>query len=81
MSIHALPDIPGVDVAELIERELSADVSREAQDNVPAGWDEIEGDDDDEPAASRVGAEAAYYRSIGRRKAVKRSRWNWDSNR
>ena len=82
MSIHALPDIPGVDVAELIEREMSADLSREAQDNVrgPDGWQD-EDEDEDEPAASRVGAETAYYRTVGKRKPVKRSRWHWEDNR
>lgn len=55
MSIHALPDIPGVDVAELIAREMAGEDSIETQDD-PDGIDRQE----------RRRADAIYFSTIRR---------------
>ena len=80
MSIHSLPDVPGVDVHELIAREMAGDYSREAQDDVGRSlWDEPDDDDDaeDDPVLTerqdRKKADAIYFRTL-RREGLKAKR-------
>jgi hypothetical protein len=70
MSIHSLPDVPGVDVHELIAREMAGQFSREAQDDLGRSlWDEPE-DAEDDPVLierqDRKKADAIYFRTLRR---------------
>ena len=81
MSIHSLPEIPGVDVHELLSRDLSGQGSIEAQDNAPASWWDSP-DEDDDPAlaerAERQRAEAVYWKAM---RSEKRALSRLTSNR
>ena len=82
MSIHALPDVPGVDVHELISREMAGSFSREAQDDVGHSlWDEPADDDEDDAEddpivverQDRKRTDAIYFRTL-RREGLKAKR-------
>ena len=74
MSIHSMPDVPGVDIHELIAREMAGEFSREAQDDLGHSlWDEPEDDDDDaedDPVLverqDRKRTDAIYFRTLRR---------------
>ena len=59
MSIHSLPDVPGVDVADLLAREMAGDDTVESQDNPSR-------DDWELLAEERRQADWAYYRTVGK---------------
>jgi len=79
MSIHSLPDVPGVDVHELIAREMERTSTRESQDNL--GFDLRDADDEldaeDDPIVverqNRKRADAIYFRTL-RREGLKAKR-------
>ena len=76
MSIHSLPDVPGVDVHELIAREMAGQFSREAQDDLGHSlWDEEDAEDDPIVAErqDRKRADAIYFRTL-RREGLKAKR-------
>ena len=66
MSIHSLPDVPGVDVHELIARETSGDYSREAQDDVGYSLWDAEDDPIVVERQDRKKADAIYFRTLRR---------------
>ena len=78
MSIHSMPDVPGVDVHELIAREMAGEFSREAQDDVGRSlWDEPEEDAEDDPIVverqDRKRVDSLYFRTL-RREGLKAKR-------
>lgn len=75
MSIHSLPDVPGVDVHELIAREMAGQFSRDSQDDL--GFSLRDADAEDDPIVverqDRKKADAIYFRTL-RREGLKAKR-------
>ena len=70
MSIHSLNLPEGVDIDQYLQEDVAGEDTVESQDNMTH---------EDYVAMGR--AESSYHRVIGKRAAIKRSRWNWRNER